>query len=227
MPLIKILVIDGQNIGGQSLTEMIDRDKDFKVIGKIFYNKDTVAVAETFKPHVVIIDFNVVEKKSIELTEKIKQKLPDANILALTFDTDQHRFYRIIKAGALGYILKDSDPETFFEAIRTVARGDAYIQPYLLSKLLTEFRQLASEKQMISSEHGLTQRELEIVSFIARGKSNKDIAAKLYISEKTVKNHVSNILKKMGLADRTQVAVYAHQKGFTSPKHRRAEELSK
>jgi two-component system response regulator DegU len=220
MPLIKILIIDGQNCGDHNLTEMIRHEKDFKVIGKITFNKETIARAETFKPHVVIIDFDVIEKKSIELTEKIKQKLPDANILALTFDTDQHRFYRIIKAGALGYILKDSDLETFFNAIRAVAQGDAYIQPYLLSKLLTEFRQLANEKQLVSSEHGLTQRELEIVGFIARGKSNKDIAEKLYISEKTVKNHVSNILKKMKLADRTQVAVYAHQKGLISPKIR-------
>lgn len=223
MPLIKILIIDGHNSGDPSLTEVIGHEKDFKVIGKIIINKETVALAETFKPNVVIIDFNVIEKKVIELTEKIKQKLPDAHILALTFDTDQHRFYRIIKTGALGYILKDSDPETFFEAIHTVARGDAYIQPYLLTKLLTEFRQLANEKQLVSSEHGLTQRELEIVSLIARGKSNKDIAAKLYISEKTVKNHVSNILKKMGLGDRTQVAIYALQKGLISSKPRRTE----
>jgi two-component system response regulator DegU len=223
MPLIKILVINGQNSGDPSLTEMICHNKDFKVIAKIAFNKETLTAVESFKPHVVIIDFNMVEKKGIELTEKVRQMLPDTHILVLTFDMDQHHFYRMIKAGALGYILKDSDPETFFEAIRTVARGDAYIQPYLLTKLVTEFRQLANEKQLVSSDHGLTQRELEIVGFIARGKSNKDIAAKLYISEKTVKNHVSSILKKMRLGDRTQVAVYAHQKGFISPKARHAE----
>lgn len=223
MPLIKILVIHGQSSGDPGLTEMISHKKDFKVIGTIIFNKETMTVVESCKPHVVIVDFNMVEKKGIELTEKIKLIHPDAHILALTFDTDQHHFYRIIKAGALGYILKDSDPETFFEAIRTVARGDAYIQPYLLTKLVTEFRQLANEKQLVSSEHGLTQRELEIVGYIARGRSNKDIAAKLYISEKTVKNHVSSILKKTGLGDRTQVAVYAHQKGFIFPKNRHVE----
>jgi two-component system NarL family response regulator len=221
MPLIKILIISGSNSNKPGLTDMIGQNKDFKVISKVAFTKETIANLGAFKPHVIIFDFNLVDKKGIELIEEIKQKLPDAHVLALTMDTDQHHFYRIIKAGALGYILKDADPDTFYEAIRRVARGDAYIQPYLLTKLVTEFRQLANEKQPVSSEHGLTQRELEIVGFIARGKSNKDIAAKLYISEKTVKNHVSSILKKMGLQDRTQVAIYTHQKGLLSPKSRR------
>lgn len=220
MPFIKVLIVDGDNSGGPDATEILRRGKGFKIIDKIVFDKKTLAHVEFLQPHVLILNMNMVEKKGIELIEKIKQTLPTVNVLALTGDTDQHRFYRIIKAGALGYILKDSDSETLFEAIRTVARGDAYIQPYLLTKLVAEFRQMANEKQLVSPEHGLTERELEIVSYIARGKSNKDIAAKLYISEKTVKNHVSNILRKMGLEDRTQVAVYAYQKGFGSSKSR-------
>jgi DNA-binding NarL/FixJ family response regulator len=217
MPFIKILIIDGHDSGNERLIEIIRHEKDFELIGEIALNQEAVTQAVALKPDVVIIDINSTGKNSIDITEKMKQKLPNTNILALTFDSDQHRFYKIIKAGALGYILKDSDPDTLIEAIRTVARGDAYIQPSLLSKLLTEFRQLTNEKQMFSSEQlSLTQRELEIVSYIARGKSNKDIAGKLYISEKTVKNHVSNILKKMALEDRTQVAIYAYQKGMVS-----------
>ena len=115
-----------------------------------------------------------------------------------------------------GISLRIRDSEILYEAIRTVARGDAYIQPCLLSKLLTEFRQfLSEEKQVVLPEQlGLTRREFEIVSHIACGSSNKEIAEKLFISEKTVKNHVSNILRKMELEDRTQVAVYAYRKGL-------------
>ncbi len=217
MPFIKVLIIDGYDPGKRRLAEIIRHEKDFEVIGEIALNKDAVIRAETFAPDVVILDFNLTGKNSIDITERIKQSLPGTNILAVTADSDQHHFYRIIKAGALGYILKDSDQSTLFEAIRAVARGDAYIQPSLLSKLLTEFRQLTNEKQMLPSEQlSLTKRELEIVSLIARGRSNKDIAEKLYISEKTVKNHVSNILKKMALEDRTQVAIYAYQAGLIS-----------
>jgi two-component system response regulator DegU len=126
--------------------------------------------------------------------------------------------HKIIKAGALGYVLKDIDPDTLTEAIKVVARGDAYIQPCLLSKLLSEFRQfMDSERPGIPPEElGLTQREVEIVSYIACGESNKEIAERLFISEKTVKNHVSSILRKMSLGDRTQVAVYAYRKGLIS-----------
>ena len=223
MPSIKLLIIEAQNSSSPDIpdiSKILCSEKDFKVVDKIPFDKNTFAHVESLKPQVVIFDLNTVEKKGIELIDKIKQKHSNINILAFTFDTDQHRFYRMIKAGALGYILKDSDSETLNEAIRMVARGDAYIQPYLLTKLITEFRQLSNDKQLVSSEHELTQRELEIVGYIARGKSNKDIAAKLYISEKTVKNHISNILRKMGLTDRTQVAIYAYQKGFVTPKSR-------
>ncbi len=217
MPFIKILMVDGHDSGNERLIETIRHEKDFEIIEEIAFNQETVTRAVALKPDVVIIEINSTGKNRIEITEKIKQKLPDTNILALTFDSDQYRFYKIIKAGALGYILKDSDPAILIEAIRTVARSDAYIQPSLLSKLLMEFRQLTNEKQLFSLEQvSLTRRELEIVGYIARGKSNKDIADKLYISEKTVKNHVSNILKKMALEDRTQVAIYAYQKGIVS-----------
>lgn len=218
MPSVKLLIIHSQNSSSPDLQEILNQHKDFKVIDKISFDKKTLSQVELYKPQVVVFDINRVEKKGIELIENIKQKLPYINILSLTFDTDQHRFYRTIKAGALGYILKDSDPKTLYDAILSVARGDAYIQSDLLTKLVAEFRYLSNENQPVSKEHGLTQRELEIVGYIAQGKSNKDIGAILYISEKTVKNHVSNILKKLGFEDRTQVAIYAYQKRIVAPK---------
>jgi len=212
---INILIIDSHHTDNQGVAEIIGRENDFKILSEFTFNNETIALGVTFEPLVVIIDTQMVGENGIEIIEKIKQQLPNAHILTLTGDIAQYPFYRMINTGALGYILRDSNPATLLEAIRTVARGEAYIQPLLLSKLLLEFRQLINEKHPVSTEQfGLTRRELEIVSFIALGKSNKDIAEKLYISEKTVKNHVSNILKKMALEDRTQVAVYAYQQGL-------------
>lgn len=194
---------------------MLHLEKNFEITGVIPY-KDIAAKAGALKPDIVVFDnINIALKKKIDLIEKMKLQLSPVNILVLTVDTDHHSFHKIIKAGVLGYIFRNSEQAILVDAIKTVAKGEAYIQPCLLSKLLLEFRQLSDEKELTPPEQlSLTSRELEIVSQIAHGKSNRDIAVQLFISEKTVKNHVSSILRKMSLADRTQVAVYAYQKGL-------------
>lgn len=219
MPTIKVMLVDDHPLVRQGIKQLLGLENDFQVVGEAQDGAEVVEKAILLKPDVVLMDLNLPGKNGIELTAEIKKQLPAANILALTVDTDQHHVYDIIKAGALGYVLKDIEPDFLYAAIRSVARGDAYIQPCLLSKLLTEFRQfLSNDIQTISpDELGLTQREIEIVYYIARGESNKEIAEKLFISEKTVKNHVSSILRKMELEDRTQVAVYAYRKGMIPP----------
>lgn len=215
MKEIKVLLVDDTE--DHSLISVLNKNPEFEVVGKTNKFSQALTCAEALKPDVIMINLDFMGKLGIELTQKITKELPDSKILVLTIDTDQHRFYKIIKAGALGYMLRDTEPQLFTEAIRTVARGDAYIQPCLLSKLLAEFRQLTDDSRTVFPDQlGLTQRELEIVGYIARGKSNKNIAEKLFISEKTVKNHVSNILRKMDLEDRTQVAVYAYQNKLIS-----------
>lgn len=218
MPTIKVMIVDDHALVRQGLRKILSLEDDFVIIGEAQDGNEVLAKVLSLKPDVILMDINLPGKNGIELTEELKQKIPEVNVLTLTIESDQNLVHKIIKAGALGYILKDVDPSTLFEAIRAVARGDAYIQPCLLSKLLTEFRQyMTNEKQTVLPEHlGLTQRELEIVSYIACGESNKEIAEKLFISEKTVKNHVSSILRKMALEDRTQVAVYAFRKGLIS-----------
>jgi DNA-binding NarL/FixJ family response regulator len=191
-------------------------EEDFLIIGEVQHGDEVINKVLALKPDVVLMDINLPGKNGIELTAELKQRIPSVKVLALTIDADQQHISQMIKAGASGYILKDIDSETLYQAIKIVARGDAYLPPDLLLKVLTQFRELLSEeKQVMMPEHlGLTRRELEIISYIACGDSNKEIAEKLYISEKTVKNHVSNILKKMELGDRTQVAVYAYRKGL-------------
>lgn len=219
MPTIKVMLVDDHPLVRQGIKQLLGLEESFQVVGEAQDGADVVAKALILKPDVVLMDLNLPGKNGIELTAELKKHLPSTNILALTVDTDQHHVYDIIKAGALGYVLKDIEPDFLYAAIRSVARGDAYIQPCLLSKLLMEFRQfLSNDIQTISpDELGLTQREIEIVYYIARGESNKEIAEKLFISEKTVKNHVSSILRKMELEDRTQVAVYAYRKGMIPP----------
>lgn len=214
---IKVFLVDDLEAMDHSFNSVLNENLEFEVVGKAANFSEAVSRAAVLNPDVIMINLDFLGKLGIELTQRITEELPDSKILVLTIDTDQHRFYKIIKAGALGYMLRDTEPQLFTEAIRTVARGDAYIQPCLLSKLLAEFRQLSNDDQTAFPDKlGLTQRELEIVSYIARGKSNKNIAEKLFISEKTVKNHVSNILRKMELEDRTQVAIYAYQNKLIS-----------
>lgn len=216
MPTVRIMIVDDHPLARQGLRQILSLEDDFVIVGEAQHGDEVIDKALSLHPEVILMDINLPGKNGIQLTEELKEKLPDVRVLALTVDTDQHHVHKIIKAGALGYVLKDVDPDTLVEAIKVVAKGDAYIQPCLLSKLLLEFRQLMdSEKPSIPPEDlGLTQREIEIVYYIACGESNKEIAEKLFISEKTVKNHVSSILRKMSLGDRTQVAVYAYRKGL-------------
>lgn len=218
MPLIKIMIVDDHPLARQGLRKILSLDDDFVVVGEAENGNEGLRKVSALYPDVVLMDINLPGKNGIELTEEIKKKYPAINILALTVETDQYHVHKIIKAGALGYVLKDIEPDALIEAIKVIARGEAYIQPCLLSKLLIEFRQFMDWDRpgLSPQEMGLTPREVEIITYIAEGESNKGIAQKLGLSEKTVKNHVSNILRKMSLSDRTQVAVYAYRKGLIS-----------
>ncbi len=216
MLTIRLMLVDDHPLLSQGLKRLLSLETDFLVVGEIQNGSEVLEQAGILRPNVILMDLNLPGKNGIELTAELKAALPEINVLALTVDANQEHVFEIIKAGALGYLLKDTDPETLFAAIRVVAQGEAYIQPGLLAKILNEFRQLLnSDRPIIHPEQfGLTQREHEIINCIASGHSNKEIAEQLFISEKTVKNHVSSILRKMGLEDRTQVAVYAYRQGM-------------
>ncbi|NLW45743.1 MAG: response regulator transcription factor [Firmicutes bacterium] len=215
---ISILIVDGKAAARQGIKRKLRLADEFVIVGEADSAADAIEKVLSLKPNVVLMDLNLPDKSGIELTKELIENAPEANVLLLATNDDQRHISKIIKAGALGYILKDVNSNTLQEAIKAVAQGYAYIQPCLLTKLITEFREILSDEKMIKapSDLGLTQREMEIVSYIACGQSNKDIARKLFISEKTVKNHVSSILKKMELGDRTQVAVYAYKKGLVA-----------
>lgn len=218
MSAVKVMIVDDHPLVRQGLKQILSFQDDLEIVGEAQHGDEVVDQALALQPDVVLLDINLPGKNGIEITGELKAKMPEVNVLVLTVDTEQLHVHKIIKAGALGYLLKDVDPDTLTEAIKAVARGDAYIQPCLLSRLLCEFRQLVDDQPpaVPPGQFGLTQRELEIINYIACGQTNKEIAEKLFISEKTVKNHVSSILRKMALDDRTQVAIYAYKKGLIS-----------
>jgi two-component system response regulator DegU len=216
MAAIKVMLVDDHSLIREGLKKLLSLEADLTIVGEAQHGDEVIEKALELRPDVILLDINLPGKNGIELTGELKEKLPEIKVLVLTVDTEQVHVHKIIKAGALGYLLKDVESEMLVEAIRTVARGDAYIQPCLLSKLLSEFRQLMRDEAppLPPDCFGLTQRELEIINYIASGQTNKEIADQLFISEKTVKNHVSSILRKMALDDRTQVAIYAYKKGM-------------
>jgi DNA-binding NarL/FixJ family response regulator len=216
MPKIKIMIVEDFVLIRQGLKQILGLKEDFLMVGESDRGDEVIEKVTVLQPDVVLMDIHLPGKSGIELTAELKLKFPAVKILALTIDADRHYLSDMIKAGASGCILKDVNTETLYQAIETVARGDAFIEPGLLSNVLTEFREASSVEKpaVLEGQFGLTQREIEIIHCIACGESNKVIAKRLFISEKTVKNHVSNILRKTGLEDRTQVAVYAYRKGL-------------
>ncbi|HEY8463046.1 MAG TPA: response regulator transcription factor [Bacillota bacterium] len=221
MSTIKVMIVydhpaDDHPLARQGLRQLLSYQDELEIVGEAQHGNKVVYLALALRPDVVLLDINLPGENGIEIISELKAKLPEVNVLVFTADNEQLHVHKIIKAGALGYLLKDVDPDTLTEAIKTVARGDAYIQPCLLSRLLCEFRQMFDDNlpELPPGKFGLTQRELEIIKYIAAGQTNKEIARKLFISEKTVKNHVSSILRKMALEDRTQVAIYAYKQGL-------------
>jgi len=158
------------------------------------------------QPQVLILDINMPDLNGIEVTRQLKKEKTKTNIMILTIYDDREYLLELIKLGVAGYLLKDVEPQTLIDAVRCVSRGEAYIQPTLSRAIITEYNRMT---QPVEGKKNLTPREKEVLAEIVEGSSNQEISYKLKISEKTVKNHVSSILRKLGLHDRTQAAVYA------------------
>jgi two-component system response regulator DegU len=216
MPEIKIMIVEDFVLIRQGLKQILGLQENFQIVGELEHGDGVVEKAAALKPDVVLMDIHSPGKSGVELMIELKRKIPAIKVLALTIDEDHRYLSDVIKAGASGYILKDTDTETLYQAIETVAGGGAFIEPGLFSNALTGLGEAASGEKtaILHGQWGLTQREIEIIHRIACGENNKVIAQHLFISEKTVKNHVSNILRKTGLEDRTQIAVYAYREGL-------------
>lgn len=208
---IRVVVVDDQRLFAEALARIIGMQTGMETAGEAHTGEEAVALCLEEEPDVVLMDLSMPVMDGISATRKIQNLLPRTRILILTVHTDDAHVFQGIKAGAQGYILKDCSPEELTEAIRTVHAGDTIMAPDVAEKMLTTFEGIRSEADVAPR---LTERELQVVRALARGQSNKEIAHALDISEKTVRNHASNIYKKLHIFDRTQAVIYAIRKGL-------------
>jgi NarL family two-component system response regulator LiaR len=211
---IRVLLVDDHAIVRKGIRALLATELDLQVVGEAGDGAEAVAQAEALRPDVILMDLVMPRLDGIEATRQITAKLPGTRILVLTSFAADEKVFPAIKAGALGYLLKDSGPEVLVGAIRQVYRGEPSLEPSIARKLLVELVQ--PPKQQALTADPLTERELDVLRLVAQGCSNKEIAAKLAVSDLTVRTHVSNILGKLHLASRTQAALYALQKGIAS-----------
>jgi len=210
---IRVLVVDDHAIIRKGLRAVLDLVPDIDLVGEAENGQEAVRRDQELTPDVILMDLMMPEIDGIECIKQIKSQRPGARILVLTNFAGEEMIFPAIKAGAMGYHLKDSSPEALIDAIRQVNRGVASLHPTIAKKVLEEFHN--AEKRPLLEEP-LTQRELEVLRLIAQGHENREIAAQLVISEATVRTHVSNILGKLHLASRTQAALYALREGLAT-----------
>ncbi len=213
---IRVLVVDDHAIVRKGLRAVLELIPDIELVGEAGDGPQALKLNEQLQPDVILMDLMMPGMDGIACIQAIKARSPQAQILVLTNFAGEDMVFPAIKAGAMGYHLKDSSPEALVEAIRQVHRGESALHPLIAKKVLEE---LHSTVQRRLTEAPLTQRELEVLRLIAQGSENKEIAAQLVISEATVRTHVSNILNKLQLASRTQAALYALKEGLAGREH--------
>jgi len=206
---IRVLVVDDQELFRRGLTMLLAVEDGLEVVGEAGDGLEGVELAERAAPDVVLLDVRMPKKSGIEACTAIKETVPSAKIIMLTVSDEEADLYEAVKSGASGYLLKDSSIEEVAQAVRVVADGQSLISPSMAIKLIDEFKQMAKPERTTGPALRLTERELDVLRLVAQGHSNKEIAARLFISENTVKNHVRNMLEKLQLHSRMEAVMYA------------------
>jgi DNA-binding NarL/FixJ family response regulator len=206
MDLIRVLIAEDHAMIREGLKQLLELEKDLKVVASVPDGQQAVDAYHSMKPDVVLLDINMPRKNGLEAVQEIRAYDADARVLMLTIHQDREYLFKALELGAMGYVLKDAESRVLIEAIRTVHAGQTYIHASMAKELITEFKRIKSGDD---NPNQLSPRELEVLKLLAGGMVNKDIASTLFISEKTVKNHISSIFRKLEVQDRTQAAVYA------------------
>jgi DNA-binding NarL/FixJ family response regulator len=208
---IRVLVVDDHALFRRGLEMVLAQEPDIEVVGEAGDGAEAVALATSSTPDIVLMDVRMPRRGGIDATTAIKSAVPSAKIIMLTISDEEGDLYDAIKAGAMGYLLKEIPIDEVAVAVRAVHGGQSLISPSMASKLLTEFASMvrkSDERQPLDSPR-LTDREMEVLRLVAKGLNNRDIAKQLFISENTVKNHIRNILEKLQLHSRMEAVVYA------------------
>ncbi|WP_298406217.1 response regulator transcription factor [uncultured Chloroflexus sp.] len=214
--MIRILLADDQTLVRQGIQTLLDLEEDLIVVGAAANGQQALTMVEQMQPDVVLMDVRTPVMDGVAATGEITKRWPHIGVIILTTFDDDEYVIEGLKAGARGYMLKDADSSEIVEAVRIVARGEALIQPSITRKVLAEFTRLAGRgaPAMLPLAEPLTEREMDVLRGIATGQSNREIADQLCISEGTVKNHVSSLLAKLAVRDRTQAIIRARKLGL-------------
>ena len=216
--MIRALVVDDQQAVRAGLAALLETQNDITVVASAANGEEAVQQTDEHRPDVVLMDIRMPVLDGIAATRCICTAADGPRVLILTtFDLDEY-VYDALQAGASGFLLKDAPPETLFEAVRIIAAGDALLAPAVTRRLIGEFARLRPPQRTRPADlDALTRRELEILSLVAAGLSNDEIASRLVLSNETVKTHVSHVLRKLGLRDRAQAVVAAYESGLVVP----------
>jgi DNA-binding NarL/FixJ family response regulator len=214
---IRVLLVDDQALFREGLRTLLGMQPGLEVVGEAANGEEALRLAAKLRPQVVLMDLRMPVLDGVTATRRLREAQPDCRVIVLTtFDDDEYVFEGL-RAGAVGYLLKDVPSEKLVEAIRAAARGESFLQPSVAAKVIAEFSRLAEQAQAKPPPplvEPLSERELEVLRLVARGASNKEIAAALFIAEGTVKNHLTSILGKLGARDRTQALLKAQELGL-------------
>jgi NarL family two-component system response regulator LiaR len=211
--IIRVMVVDDHPVVRRGMKSLLEEEDDIELVGEAVNGKDAIEKVEILKPDVILMDLVMPEMNGIEAIERITASHPDARILVMTSFAADDKVFPSIKAGALGYVLKDSDPDDLIRMIRQVYRGELSIHPTIARKVIQELNHPAKDPLTPSP---ITEREEKILQLLAQGMENKEIAAYLVVRDATVRTHVSNILRKLQLANRVQATLYALRTGISS-----------
>lgn len=221
----KIAIIDDHQLFREGVKRILEFEKTFQVVAEGDDGSQALKLVESYDPDVVIMDINMPRVNGVEATRELIEKHPNTKVIILSIHDDENYVTHVLQTGARGYLLKEMDADALIEAVRVVAEGGSYLHPRVTHSLVREYRRLSANQsnnnglslqniEIRRPLHLLTRRECEVLQMLADGKSNRAIGESLFISEKTVKNHVSNILQKMNVNDRTQAVVVAIKNGW-------------
>jgi NarL family two-component system response regulator LiaR len=206
---IRILIVDDHSVVRQGLKMFLALDPGLEVVGEAANGSEALRLARELEPDVVLMDLLMPVMDGVAATEVIRRELPEIEVIALTSVLEDQAIFKAMRAGATGYLLKDTESDELCRSIKAAAAGQVQLSPQVAARLMQEVH-------VPESPESLTKRETEVLRLLAQGKANKGIAAALVVSEKTVKTHVSNILSKLGVPSRTQAALYAVRVGLVS-----------
>ncbi|MBA7599428.1 Transcriptional regulatory protein DegU [subsurface metagenome] len=221
MDPVKVLVVDDHALFRRGITAVLAKHENLEVVGEASDGLEAIKKAEAIVPDIIVMDLNMPHCSGLEATQALQAKMPQVNILVLTVSDNEADLFAAVKFGAKGYILKNTEPEELIQAILHIAQGGVIVSPIMATKLLTEFQGLEAggkREAIQETESNLSPREGEVLQLVAQGATNKQIADSLFISENTVKTHLRNIMDKLHLANRSQAAAYAVEKGLVKYK---------